>query len=544
MEYRLGTRFRVDASGRRLPPPLMAEAARLYAARQLAEAAACCEAVIADEPAHFEAHHLLGVLSLDLGRHEAAREALQRAVSLNPRSPRARYNLGNLFQTLGRHEEAESAYRAALALAPDHAEALNNLGNSLRALGRHAEAIDCYRAALGHRPDHAPAFYNMGRSLADLDRLDEAEASLRAALAAPVKPADAHRLTDVRDALAAVLVELGRDQEALATTRLNPPTPLAEWNESLMLLRMGRFRDGWPKYERRWSLPGFREGEDAERAVPTELALDRVSGRRVLLRGEQGRGDIIQFARYAPMLARHAASVTLAVFPDLVRLLATLPDVAVIEAAAVPPPHDVEAALLSLPLAFATDFDSIPAEIPYLSADPALRAVWATRLGPRNVPLIGLCWWGSQHIPERSIPLPLLAPLLAVRGVAFHAVQKELSEEDRGWMRAHGGVADHSDALTDFAETAALLSHLDLVITIDTAVAHLAGAMGVPTWLLLRRSADWRWLRGRGDSPWYPTMRLFRQDRRGKWEPVVASVAAALERRRSDYAAFAIPRST
>ncbi len=184
----------------------------------------------------------------------------------------------------------------------------------------------------------------------------------------------------------------------------------------------------------------------------------------------------------------------------------------------------------SLPFAFGTELDSIPADIPYLFADPALRAGWAERIGPRTVPRIGLCWWGSQHIPERSIPLKLLAPLLAVPGVAFHAAQKELTEEDRAWLATHGGIADHADALTDFAETAALLSHMDLVITIDTAVAHLAGAMGLPVWVLLRRSADWRWFRGREDSPWYPTARLFRQGRRGKWEGVVAAVEGEVKR--------------
>jgi tetratricopeptide (TPR) repeat protein len=533
MEYRLSTKFRID--GRSAPNPGMAEAARLYAARRLDDAAARCEAVIADDPTHFEAHHLLGVVRLDLGQHSAALAALGRAVALDPDNARAHYHRGNALQAMQRQAEAEPCYRAALALAPGFADALNNLGNALRALARDEEAIACYRAALGHSPDNGPALYNMGLSLSRLGQLDAAEASLRAALAAPVKPEEAHRLADVHEALATVLVELGRDAEALAATRaalrLKPNQAKAEWNESLMLLRMGRFPEAWPKYERRWSLPGFRDGDDeVGKPPPPVLALDHATGKRVLLRGEQGRGDIIQFARYVPLLAQRTGGVILSVFPDLVRLMQSLPGGAtVIDTDAAAPPHDLETALLSLPLAFGTELHSIPAEVPYLFAEPALRAAWAERLGAPRAPRVGLCWWGSQHIPERSIPLPRLAKLLAVPGVEFHAVQKETTEADRAWLTGHGGITHHGAALTDFAETAALLSHVDLLITIDTAVAHLAGALGLPVWVLLRRSADWRWLLHRDDSPWYPTALLFRQDARGEWDVVVAEVATALE---------------
>lgn len=532
MEYRLAARFRVDSKGRTLPPPAMETAARLYAARRLEETACSCEAAIADDPAHAEAHHLLGVVCLDLGRHEAALGALRRAVGLNPRNPHAHYHLGNALQALSRHAEAAPCYRAALALAPGTAQALNNLGNSLRALGRHDEAIACYRAAFEGDPDNPPALYNIALSLRELGRVEEAEAALRAALAGRVKPEEAHRLADVHQLLAAILVKQGRDPEALdsarAAQRLRPAHPRAEWNEALILLRLGRLREGWPKYERRWELSGFRDDAEAGKPPPPILAADQVAGQSVLLHGEQGRGDIIQFARYAPLLAQRGARVTLAVPPDLVRLMRTLPEVGVIDAEAEPPAHDIEAALLSLPLAFGTELGTIPCEIPYLSTDPALRAAWADRLGPRAVPRVGLCWWGSQHIPERSLPLPSLAPLLATAGVGWHAIQKDMTEADRTWIAAHGRVADHGPALTDFAETAALLSRMDLVITIDTAVAHLAGALGLPTWVLLARSADWRWLRIREDSPWYPTMRLFRQDGQGEWGGVIASIAKTL----------------
>ncbi len=486
-----------------------------------------------------------GVIHLDLDRNQAALAALQRAVALAPDSARAQYHLGNALQRLDRHQEAEGCYRAALARAPGFGNALNNLGNTLRSLGRDEEAIACFRAVLEHAPDHVPSLYNLGRSLARLGRLEEAESSLRAAIAGPVRPAERHRLAEVHDSLAAVLIEQGRDLEALAETRtglrINPAQPLAEWNESLMLLRLGRFAEAWPKYERRWELPGFREGAEADKPPPAVPLPDALAGKRVLLRGEQGRGDVIQFARYAPLLARCAAGVTLAVFPDLVRLMQSLAGVNAIADDAEPPAHDAEASLLSLPLAFGTELGSIPAACPYLAPDPALRAAWGERLGlpspspcgrglgegsRRKFPRIGLCWRGSQHIPERSIPLSLLAPLLAVPGVAFHAVQVG-AESDRALLAAHG-VVDHGPALSDFADTAALLSWMDLVISIDTALAHLAGALGLPTWILLRRNADWRWLLHREDTPWYPTARLFRQAADGTWPAVIERVAAAL----------------
>ncbi len=525
--YSLSTRFRVDALGRHLPPAGMADAARLYSERRLEQAASCCQAVLRDEPAHVEAHHLLGVVSLDLGRHEEARAALEQAVALGPRHARARYHLGNALQVLSRHEEAEASYRAALALAPGDTETLNNLGNSLRGQGRHEEAIACYGDVLGREPENPRALYNMGLSLTELDRLHEAETALRAALRAPVPPAEAHRRADVRDALSMVLVERGGDEEALATIRAGPGEKRAVWNESLILLRMGRWREAWPKYEQRWELPGFREGAE-DRPVPPVLRLDAIAGKRVLLHAEQGRGDIIQFARYAPRLAACGAAVALSVFPDLVRLMRTLDGVEVVSADDPPPAREVDAALLSLPFAFDTEPQTVPANVPYLFADAALRAAWAARLGERRTPRVGLCWYGSQHIPQRSLALTTLMPLLAMSGVTFHALQKEIPDADAALLAAYGGIVAHSEPLTDFAETAALLAQLDLVITIDTAVAHLAGAMGLPTWLMLRRSADWRWLRERGDTPWYPTMRLFRQDQRGSWEPVVAAVATAL----------------
>jgi hypothetical protein len=232
------------------------------------------------------------------------------------------------------------------------------------------------------------------------------------------------------------------------------------------------------------------------------------------------------------LVATHAASVTLAVPADLQELLQTVPGVdAVIEDSAPEPEHDIAAALMSLPLTFGTDLATIPHDTPYLRPPPDSMARWRQRLGPRTRPRVGLCWRGSQHIPERSLQISDLTHLLATQDVELHAVQTDIPIADRTPLQAHSGLTLHDGMLAEFGDTAALLSLMDLVVTIDTAVAHLSGALARPTWIMLRRSPDWRWLLGRDDSPWYPTVRLFRQHRHGGWAPIVATLRNELDRR-------------
>jgi ADP-heptose:LPS heptosyltransferase len=261
----------------------------------------------------------------------------------------------------------------------------------------------------------------------------------------------------------------------------------------------------------------------------------KVAGQRILICAEQGFGDTIFFARYVRSLSRAGATVSLSVYPELKSLFRELEDVAnVIEPGEQESEADAVTAFPSLPLAFHTDFASIPAAVPYLRAPAPQLAAWRKRLGPRHKPRIGVCWWGSQHIPHRSIPVASLAPLLDRTEFEFHSLQKEISPSDREWLAAQPGIREHGDALTDFAETAALISLMDLVITIDTSVAHLAGALARPMWIMLPFAADWRWLRGRSDSPWYPTARLFRQPRWGDWSAVVATITQTLDEELSD----------
>jgi hypothetical protein len=383
----------------------------------------------------------------------------------------------------------------------------------------------CWHRVLEAEPRHLPALYNLGRSLLALDRLDESVACFRTVLAHAPADTDADRLADIRANLAQALVGLGRCDEALEECRrIADVRPLvADWNESLILLLLGHYAEGWRKYEGRWGVAAH-DPPRADARVPT---LAEVAGKRVLLTPEQGHGDMIQFARYAPLLAARGAAVVLQTYTELAPLLRTLDGVEHVIALDEPEPQaDIVTPLLSLPLAFDTQVATIPAKVPYLRAPGDRLAVWQQRLCPRTRPRVGLCWWGSQHIPRRSVPIESLLPLLSVPGIEWHAVQKVIPPAQRRWFA--GSLTDHSAVLHDYADTAALLSLLDLVVTIDTSVAHLAGALGLPVWVMLPHSADWRWLLDRSDSPWYPTARLFRQRRVADWPAVVADVAGAL----------------
>jgi Flp pilus assembly protein TadD len=516
-------------------PATIEQAARFYQARDLPRTEAVCRTILARQPDHFDARHLLGVVCTQSGRHAEAVQHLAQASRLRPRHAQVLFNLGNAHQGLDDHEPAIEAYRQALRAAPNDPGALNNLGTSLRALKRLDAAIDCYRTLLAVAPDYAPAHNNLASVLRDADRLAEAEHHFRQALATAPPDTPAVRLADVVNGLGQVLMELGRHQEALAICQsfraAHPDQAAMQWNESLVLLLQGRYREGWTAYEARWLVP------EHDRPHPDARVLDpaAVAGQRVLVTTEQGRGDMIQFARYLPMLARRGAAVTFSTYPDLVALMTGLDGVqAVVSADDPDPAYDQRTSLLSLPLAFGTDADSIPAAVPYLRIAPERRAAWRQRLAAAPRPRVGLCWWGSQHLPLRSMPLATLAPVLARGDVAFHALQKDIEPADRTWIATRPEVADHTGSIADFADTAGLIAAMDLVITIDTAVAHLAGALGRPTWVMLPFNADWRWLLDRADCPWYPTVRLFRQTRRGDWGPVVAQVAQALRDHRFD----------
>jgi len=471
-------------------------------------------------------HHGNALAGLD--RNEEALLSYERAIALAADFAEAHYNRGVTLAALGRAELALDSYQRAITLEPDHAAALNNLGNAFADLNRFTEALAAYAGATQVSPKFVDAWINRANALRRLARYEEAADAARTALDLEAGSARAH------SALGAATACMGRYEQALVSYRsaleLEPALAEAAWNKAIAELSQGRLREGWLGYESRWQVKSLhlarRHSPD-----PPWLGADSIQGRVILLHAEQGYGDSIQFCRYAPLVAACGAKVLLGVPGALGTLMGSLAGVDTVVTLPPIPAFDRHCPLLSLPLAFGTELDSIPASVPYLHADPAARAEWAARLGPRTVPRVGFAWSGSaSHTNDlnRSMPLQSLLPLLSC-GVLCVSLQKEIRATDAPRLLKLPEMLRLGEALTDFAATAALLSELDLVVTVDTAIAHLAGALGRPVWILLPHVADWRWLREREDSPWYPTARLFRQPRPGDWGSVIERVAAELQ---------------
>lgn len=463
---------------------------------------------------------LLGGALYLRGQNAPAAEALERAVELDSEVGSYHFDLGLVLSRLGELERSESAYRRAIQVRPPFPEALNNLGNLLRRRKAPAEAVDCLRQALRYRPDYADARYNLGLAFQSLDLLEEAEICYRQVLE---QVPDHHAASNN---YANVLLRLGRIKEALRhyedSVRLVPSNREYRVNAGMAQLLQGDFRQGWCNYAARIApaMPGIRlwNGE-------------YLGGSSILLLSEQGLGDTIQFIRYARYLQNEGAQVA-AVCPatlvELLRTAAGLNDV--IPEAETPPSCSWYAPMMHLPAVFGTRCGSIPAENPYLFPEPRRVRAWGAMLrgaSSRKTHLrVGIAWRGGPdhwNDRNRSMDPSLLAALQSVPSTTFVSLQK-------GFRAGWDGLEFHPlpRELTDFADTAALIAHLDLVVSVDTSVAHLAGALGCPTWLLLPFAADWRWMLGRLDSPWYPSMRLFRQPRRGDWHSVLEEVSEAL----------------
>jgi tetratricopeptide (TPR) repeat protein len=489
------------------------------------EALASCDRALALRPNFPAALFSRGNLLHALGRLGEALASYDRAIEIRPDFPLALYNRGRVLQDLNRQKLALASYDRALALRPNFPEALSNRGNVLQALGRWAEAVENYDRALDLQPDSADALSNRGSALLRLNRYDEALASFDRAIA--LRPQHSGALSN----RGLVLRQLHRFDEALKSfadaQAALPSNAEAHFGEAEILLLRGDFARGWQKYEWRSRGQILRHAQ-RDFAQPKWSGQEEISGKTILLHAEQGLGDTIQFCRYAPLVAARGARVILEVQESLHELASGLGGVAEIVAAGSDlPDFDVQCPLLSLPLAFATNIETIPSTMPYLIASPQRVAHWNERLGKKHRPRIGLAWSGRPRPANRSVPLELLLPLLDCEAT-FVSLQKEVRAEDAALLSGRSEILHFGDALKDFSDTAAVIANLDLVISIDTSVAHLAGALGKPIWILLSFTPDWRWLLERNDCPWYPTARLFRQRDAGAWAKVITQVDDAL----------------
>ena len=488
----------------------------LYAG-ELGKAAAIYGQILSVQPTHPDALHLLGVIAGQSGHGDEGANLIRRAIAAAPDNPHFHCNLGLCLQNQGQLEQAIACFGQALVLKPDFVDAHNNLGVALASKGQFDQAIACHERALALNPDFAEAYYNLGVALADQGQYDRAMVCYEKALS------------------------------------LQPDLSSAHWNRGLLLLKQGKYEEGWTEFERRWRVGGFMcNPKTGQQWLDAGILLGRrdelaqkyathprwhgtaLDGQRILIQSEQGFGDSLQFVRFFPRVAQLGGKILAVVPAELLELFKgqNIPGVEHWLGPNDPAPtFDFHCPMMSLANIFKITSGNIPAEIPYLRADPARSALWKSRL-PEGGLKVGLAWAGKMvPDPRRSMKLQDLETMLGIPDITWVSLQKGNAASQAKHPPLGMQLNDWTDELMDFADTAALIDNLDLVISIDTAVAHLAGAMGKPVWLMLSFVADWRWLLDRADSPWYPTMRLFRQPTAGNWSAVTADLAVTLRSR-------------
>jgi tetratricopeptide (TPR) repeat protein len=538
----------------------LGEAVALHRRGQLREAERIYTRVLKAAPDHFDALNLLGGVKIQQGQFGEAQRLFSAAIKANPRIAAAWCNLGQAQFALKRPADALQSFDKARALAPQDVDILYQHANALISLNRHREALAELQTVLASKPQHFEARLNSGLARAALDFRDAALADFDAALALSPQHPVAHFNRGV------VLIKLGRYAEAVAANEraiaaatdygaawLNRGMALAQlrrfdeaiasygevltrrkdnadahFNRALARLTIGDYRAGFEDYEWRWRRTGMPAQKNRGRRL--WLGDTPLSGKTILLHAEQGLGDTIQFARYAPLVAAQGAKVVLEVQPELKSLLSRLDGAAAVVARGeAPPPFDLHCPLGSLPLARKTELPTVPAAIPYLSAEEAHLQKWSARIGTLPRPRIAVAWAGNpahDNDRNRSMALSTLAPLLAMPA-SFISIQRELRGDEAAQLAAQPSLTHIGGELSSFDDTAAVLALCDLLVTVDTAPAHLAGAMGRPVWVLVPFAPDWRWTLDGEATPWYPSARLFRQSSLGDWKAVIARVAAA-----------------
>jgi tetratricopeptide (TPR) repeat protein len=495
------------------------------AAGRLIEAEGFCARVLEAQPNQPNALHLLALIAHQAGKLGEAIGQLQRVTKLAPDVPLFHANLGEMCRLAGRIDEAVAAGRRAVKLKPDYPEAQSNLGAVLYERKDYEEAAACHRRAIALKGDFALPHSNLGNALYALKRFDEAIEAYRGAIA--LDP----NFSDAWSNLGTTLHHAGRYEEGMAALRraiaLAPNHANAHSGLGILLLMRGDFAEGFDEYEWRLLSTEVKGPRFPQRPWQGES----LAGRHIYVQAEQGFGDTLQFVRYLPILKSRAGAVSFRMHQSLLTLMReNLPGIELYGDRGTPAPADCECALLSLPRLFRTRLETIPAPVAYLRAPAEIAARWRQRLAALPGLKVGLVWAGRpEHANDhrRSLDLAALVPLCALPGVSFASLQVGPHAADLAGQRALK-IADLSPQLADFAETAGAVAALDLVITVDTAVAHLAGALGKPVWVLLPEVTDWRWLLGREDNPWYPTMRLFRRQACEGWEKVIPRVAGEL----------------
>ena len=513
-------------------PAHFARAALLQARGQWTASLASYDRTVALNPGNSAAHHNRGTILKQLERWTDALASYDCVIALDGGFARGHAGRAEALERLNRLPEALDSYDRAIALDPGEVSAYDGRGVVLQKLGRLSEALASYNQVIAAKPNDSQAYFNRGTVLAELRDFKGALASYDLAISA--KPGFADAYVNRANALEAI----GSNQEAIASLKqgiaLNPELAEGHFNLALLSLKVGDLLAGWSRYEWRWrakSGPIFREKRVWSQ--PLWLGADPIAGRTILLYGEQGLGDSLQFCRYVELVAQLGARVILEVPRPLVSLCATLRGVTrVIPYKEPPPDFDVQCPLMSLPLAFRTTLETVPVATGYLASDPRKVALWRERLGTKTKARIGLTWSGNQAAGtnrERHFPLAKLVPYLSDE-FQYFCLQTDVSEADRETLLENPRISRFDGELRDFSDTAALCECMDLMISVDTSVAHLSGALGKKTWVLLAFNADWRWLLDREDNPWYPSMRVFRQKSQGDWSPVFERVAAELRR--------------
>jgi Flp pilus assembly protein TadD len=545
---------------------LMRQGMEHHRNNRMNEAEAAFRQVLTRQPNHADALYYLGAVYFARKDNKGATDLIMRAIQINPNEPLYHGNIGVLFATQGHMEDAIKAMKRCVQLMPNYPDGYLNLGSALFQTGKLDEAIIAYKKALEQNPRHFDAANGLARIYKKQNNMEECIAAYK--LCTEIRPqapenwlnlgwalgrvqrfddaAEAYRkatelkpdYSDGFSGLSYSLQNAGRLDEAIVAAskavELEPHRPVLHGNLGMLLLLKGNFEEGWPEYEwrcqtREWSRDPARERFNHPRWDGSELG-----GKRILLHPEQGFGDTIHFVRYASLIAQRGGKVIVECYPPLDRLLKTVPGVEQVVVCGTPlPEFDVQSSMMTLPLIFNTRLETIPANIPYISAAPEDVEKWRARFAQAQKKglKVGLAWAGQpkhENDKERSIPLMDLAPLASAPGVHFYSLQKEFGGDQAQNPPPGMRLIDWTEDIHDFADTAAMMMSLDLIITVDTAIAHLAGALGRPTWVMVPSSPDWRWMTGRSDTPWYPTLRLFRKPGLRQWAPTVQQISREL----------------